>query len=84
MVKELVFENRAWVKAEHPKYVSEHLRISDNEKRFLKSRTINVERKYFVETYETRIRTNGIKETYASWKCFNYIEKIYKVKAIRK
>jgi len=50
-----------------------------------------VERKYFVETYETRIMANGIKEIYASWKffptleeSFSYIEKTYDVKAIRK
>lgn len=47
------------------------------------------ERKYYVETYETRIRSNSHKETYGSWKffdsidqCFDYIEKTYNVKPI--
>jgi hypothetical protein len=91
MVKELIFENRAWEEAEHPRYVSEPLRISDTEERVFEISYHYVERKYFVETYETRIRANGIKETYGSWKffptleeCFNYIERTYNVKTVCK
>jgi hypothetical protein len=91
MVKELIFENRAWEEAEHPRYVSEPLRISDTEERVFEISYHYVERKYFVETYETRIRVDGRRDTYASWEffntldeCFSYIEKTYDVKAIRK
>jgi len=90
-MNELVFENRAWEKAEHPRYVSEALKISETEERVFEISYHYVERKYFVETYETRIRSNGYKDTYASWKffdsldgCFDYVEKTYNVKTVRK
>jgi len=33
---ELVFENRAWEKAEHPRYVSKTLKMGENEERVFK------------------------------------------------
>ena len=90
-MRKLVFENRAWEEAEHPRYVSEVLKISENEERIFEISYHYMEEKYYVETYEKRIRDNGYKETYGSWKffdslddCFNYIEETYKVKTIRK
>jgi len=90
-MRKLVFENRAWEKAEHPRYVSETLRISEDEERVFEISYHYVERKYYLETYETRIRSNGYKETYGSMKffdsvngCFDYVEKIYNVKTIIK
>ena len=91
-MNELIFENRAWRKAEHPRYVSKVLKISENEEKVFEISYNYVERKYYVETYETRIRHNGLRETYGSWKffdtldeCFDYVEKTYRVKvSIRK
>jgi len=90
-LKTLLFENRAWEEAEHPRYVSDILKISENEERVFEISYHYVERKYYVETYETRIRSDGYKETYGSWKffdsldqCFDYIEKTYNVKTIIK
>jgi hypothetical protein len=86
-MKELIFENRAWEKAEHPRYVSVALKISENEERVFEISYHYEERKYYVETYETRIRHDGYRETYGSWKffdslgdCFNYVERTYNVK----
>ena len=88
-MNELVFENRAWKEAEHPRYVSNALKISENEERVFEISYHYVERKYYVETYEIRTRHNGLRETYGSWKffdtldeCFNYIEKTYSVKTV--
>jgi len=50
---ELVFENRAWEKAEHPRYVSKTLKITETEERVFEISYHYVERKYYVETDET-------------------------------
>ena len=90
-MRKLVFENRAWEEAEHPRYVSEPLKISEDEERVFEISYHYVEGKYYVETYETRIRSDGHRETYGSWKffdsldeCFDYIEKTYNVKTVRR
>jgi hypothetical protein len=90
-MRKLVFENRAWEEAEYPRYVSNVLKISENEERVFEISYRYVEKKYYVETYETRFRRDGYKDTYASWKffntldeCFNYIEKMYRVKTVIK
>ena len=90
-MKRLIFENRAWEEAEHPRYVSEALKISKNEERVFEISYHYVERKYYVETYETRMRGDGHRETYGIWKffdsldeCFDYIEKNYNAKTVRK
>lgn len=69
-MRKLFFENRAWEKTEHPRYVSETLRVSKNEERVFEVSYHYVERKYYLETYETRIRGNGYKEIYGSMKFF--------------
>jgi len=38
----LVFENRAWEKAEHPRYMSNTLKISEIEERVLKRHIITL------------------------------------------
>jgi len=70
-MNELLFENRAWKKAEHPRYVSEALKISETEERVFEISYHYVEKKHYVETYETRIRRNGYRETYGSMKFFD-------------
>ena len=89
--KTLAFENRAWEKAEHPRYVSEILKISENRELSFEIAYHYVEQKYYVEAYKTAIKSDGYKETYATFKlfdslnkCFDYIEKTYNVKTIRK
>jgi len=66
MAKELIFENRAWEEAEHPRYVNELLKISKNEERVFEISYRYIERKYFIETYETRISLGivGIEPSY--------------------
>jgi len=88
---ELVFENKAWKKAEHPRYVSETLKISETKERVFEISYHYVERKYYVETYETRVRSNGTKETYGYFEffgtlneCLDYVEKVYNAKAVRR
>ncbi len=90
-MKILFFENKAWEKAEHPRYVSNVLKTSESEEMLFEISYHYVEEKYYVETYETRIRSDRYKDTYASWKffdtldeCFNYIEKVYGVKTVIK
>jgi len=90
-MNELIFENRAWEKAEHPRYMSGGLKISETEERSFEISYHYAKRKYCVETYETRVRSKGYKETYSHMnffdslnECFNYIEKTYSVKTIRK
>ena len=89
--KTLAFENRAWEKAEHPRYVSETLKTSETEELSFKIAYHYVEQKYYVETCKTKIKSHGYKETYANFElfdslngCFDYIEKTYKIKTIRK
>jgi hypothetical protein len=74
-------------RGEHPRYVSDALKIGENEERVFEISYHYVERKYYVETYETRIRCDGFRETYGSWKffdsldqCFDYIEKLTTLK----
>ena len=88
--KTLIFEDRAWEKAEHPRYVSEVLKISKDLEKVFEISYNYVVRRYYVETYETKIREDGRRDTYATWKyfdsldeCFDYIEKTYKVKTKR-
>ena len=89
--KTLTFENRAWEKAKHPRYVSEILKISETEERTFEISYHYVEQKHYVETYKTQIKSNGYKETYADFKlfdslneCFDYVQKTYNIKTIRK
>ncbi len=84
-MRKLVFENRAWEEAEHPRYVSEPLKIGEDEERVFEISY------HYVETYETGIRSDGHRETYGSWKffdsldeCFDYVEKTYNVKTVRR
>jgi len=49
-MKELIFENRAWEKAEHPRYVSNALKIDEDEEKVFEVSYHYVERKYYVET----------------------------------
>ncbi len=90
-MRRLVFENRAWKGAEHPRYVSEPLKISKNEKRVFEISYHYVEGRYYVETHETRVRSDGRRETYGGLRffdslddCFDYVEKTYNVKTVRK
>lgn len=85
--KTLVFQNRAWEKAEHPRYVSEVLKVSKDMEKVFEISYNYVAEKYYVETSEARIKEDGRKDTSVSWKyfdslneCFDYIEKTYKVK----
>ncbi len=89
--KTLAFENRAWEKAEHPRYVSKTLKTSKTEELSFEIAYHYVEQKYYVETYKTKIKSEGYKETYANFKlfdslnkCFDYVEKTYNVKTVRK
>ena len=73
------------------KVLSEPLKISEDEERVFEISYHYVEGKYYVETYETRIRSDGHRETYGSWKffdsldeCFDYIEKTHNVKTVRR
>lgn len=88
--KTLIFENRAWEKAEHPRYVSEALRIGKDLEKVFEISCNYVIGKYYVETSETKIRENGRRDTSVSWKyfdsldeCFDYIEETYGVKTKR-
>ena len=76
---------KGWEDAEHPRYVSEPLKVGEDEERIFEISY------HYVETYETRIRSDGRRETYGSWKffdsldeCFDYIEKTYNVKTVRR
>jgi len=67
------------------------LKISGDEKGVFEISYHYVEGKYYVETSKTRIRSDGHRETYGSWKffntldeCFDYIEKTYNVKTVRR
>ena len=90
MRKTLKFENRAWEMAEHPRYVSDVLKLDKDREVVFEVSYHYVERKYYVEVSETKTRRNGFRETYASWRffdsleeCFDYIERTYKVKVVR-
>ena len=89
--EELVFENRAWEKAEHPRYVSETLKIGDSE--FVFEISYHYPRKqYYVDVSETKDYGKGFKETYGKMEffadtlddCFKWVEENYKVESVRK
>jgi len=56
MANPRTFENRAWEKAEHPRYVSDILKISETEERIFEISYHYVERKYYVDTSRTTVR----------------------------
>jgi hypothetical protein len=90
-LKELVFENKAWEKAEYPRFLSHVLKVKEDEEVQFEVSYHYVEKKYYVATSTTLIR-GGRKDSslteyelfYTLDDCFRYIEKKYGVKPIIK
>lgn len=89
--EELVFENRAWEKAERSRYVNETLEIGDSE--FIFEISYHYPREqYYVDVSETKDFGKGFRETYAKMEffadtlddCFKWVEENYNVKTVRK
>ena len=81
--------NRAWEEAEYPRYVSDVLKISDGVEFVFEVSYHYVERKFYVDVIETRVRSDGRRDTYGSMRlfnsleeCFKYIEKKFNVKPV--
>ncbi len=87
----LVVENRASKLAEHPRYVSETLKVGESEVVF-EIYHHYVMAQYYVDVNRTKDYGRGFRETQGKLEffgatledCFNWIEKTYKVKVVRK
>lgn len=88
---ELVVENRASKLAEHPRYVSETLKLGESEVVFEVYHHYVIAQ-YYVDVNRTKDYGRGFKETQGKMEffgatledCFNWIEKTYNVKVVRK
>lgn len=88
---ELVVENRASEVAEQPRYVSETLRVDGSEVVFEVYHHYVIAQ-YYVDVNRTKDYGRGFKETQGKMEffsatledCFNWIEKTYNVKVVRK